>query len=116
MQIYKGGIGQWTFVMHRLTGVGVLVFLLIHVSEMGLLLLGPEIYNATMEIYRKPVFKVMEIFLVAAVLFHALNGIRIVIFDFWVDMMKYQKQLFYIEMVLFVGAMIYVTIIMLGHM
>ena len=114
--MYKGGSGQWAYILHRVTGVGVFLFLLIHIVDTALIGWGPEIYNKAMDIYRMPIFKLGEIALFAAVLFHAINGTRIVIFDFWVGAMRFQKQMFWIGAVIFVAAFIPVAWIMLGHM
>ncbi len=97
---YRGGEGMWSWFFHRLTGVAILLFLLIHILDTALV--GwPRIYNLVMDIYRHPVFHVGEVFLVAAVLFHALNGIRITLLDFFQGLMKYQRQLFYAELYVF---------------
>ena len=99
---YKGGEGQWSWMLHRVTGVGVLLFLLAHILDTALIALGPEHYNAIISIYRLPVFRVGEVALVAMVLYHALNGIRIVIIDFWPGTTVIHKQMFRAEIVLFV--------------
>jgi len=111
--LYKGGIGQWSWALHRVTGVGVLVFLLLHILDTSLIILGPEHYNTIIALYRVPAFRVMEVGLFAAVLFHALNGVRIILVDFWPDLTRVHRQLFYAELVLFVVAMIPVTYLML---
>lgn len=113
---YRGGVGQWSFALHRVTGVGVLIFLCLHILDTALIVLGPEQYNAIIALYRLPVFKVMEIGLVACVLFHALNGVRIILIDFWVDLTRFHRRLFAIQMAVFVLLMIPVVIIMGRHL
>ncbi len=113
MSRYRGGIGQWSWILHRVTGVGVLVFLCLHILDTALVVLGPDHYNAVIQLYRHPVFRVMEIGLFASVLFHALNGLRITILDVWVGLMRFHKPLFQLEMILFAVAMVPVTWIML---
>lgn len=110
---YRGGIGQWSWALHRVTGVGVLVFLLLHILDTSLIILGPEHYNTIIALYRVPIFRVMEVGLFAAVLFHALNGVRIILVDFWPDLTRVHRQLFYAELVLFIVAMIPVAYLML---
>ncbi|MFB3921443.1 MAG: succinate dehydrogenase, cytochrome b556 subunit [Terriglobia bacterium] len=80
---YRGGAGQWSWIFHRVTGVGVFLFLLIHVVDTAFIGWGPELYNKAIALYRMPFFRVGEVFLAGAVLFHALNGMRIIIIDFW---------------------------------
>ncbi len=98
---YRGGAGQVAWVLHRLTGVGVLLFFVIHVVDTMFIAYGPELYNKVMAIYRMPVFRYGEIALAAALLYHALNGTRITILDFWPELGRKQRALFYAEMVLF---------------
>lgn len=113
---YKGKEGQWSWIFHRLTGVGVLLFLFAHILDTFLIGLGPDLYNQVMALYTHPFFKVNEVFLFAAVLYHSLNGVRIVLVDFWPQGARYHRHMFYIEMGLFVAAMIPVTVIMLRHL
>lgn len=115
MTIYRGKEGQWSWIFHRITGVGVLIFLLAHIVDTMLIGWGPDIYNKMIAIYRNPFFKVAEVGLFAAVLYHALNGVRIILVDFWPDGTKYHKQMFWTVMVLFVISMIPVTFLMLTH-
>ena len=112
---YRGKEGQWSWILHRLTGVGVLLFLFIHIVDTLLVGWGPEVYNKVIALYRNPVFKVGELFLFAAVLYHALNGVRIILIDFWPSGTQYHKQMFYAEMFLFALAMIPVSFLMLAH-
>ncbi len=116
---YRGGIGQWSWVLHRLTGVGVLIFLCLHILDTSLIILGPEHYNWIIAFYRLPLFRVMEVGLFACVLFHALNGVRIILIDFWEDLTRVHRQLFYVQMACFVLLMIPVSYLMLrplvGH-
>ncbi len=101
--MYRGGSGQAAWLLHRLTGLGVLLFLLIHILDTGLVLFGAEVYNKVVKIYTHPVFRVGEVGLAAAVLYHALNGIRITVLDFWPEWSGKQRQLFYAVVALFVA-------------
>ena len=112
MSVYRGGIGQWSWIAHRITGVGVLIFLILHILDTALVMLGPEHYNQIIALYRHPVFRVSEIGLFACVLYHALNGVRILLIDFWPSLTRIHRQLFLVEMILFVTAMIPVTYLM----
>lgn len=114
--IYKGKEGQWSWIFHRLTGVGVLLFLFAHIIDTMLVGWGQEVYDKVIALYRLPIFKISEVGLFAAVLYHALNGIRIILVDFWTEGTKYHKQLFWLEMGIFVAAMIPVSFIMLRHL
>ena len=67
--------------LHRITGV-LVFFLLVHVADTALVRISPQAYNDALELYKTPLVNLMEVGLVAAVLYHALNGVRIII-DFW---------------------------------
>ena len=114
MTRYRGGTGQWSWILHRVTGVGVLVFLCLHILDTALLVLGPEHYNKMIGLYRLPFFRVMEVGLFAAVLYHALNGVRITLIDFWVDLTRLHKMLFIVQMAVMTFVMIPVAWIMLS--
>lgn len=113
MTVYRGGVGQWSWVLHRITGVGVLLFLCLHILDTFLIILGPAHYNAIIAIYRLPAFRVMEVGLFACVLFHALNGVRIIVIDFWEDLTRFHRQLFYVELTGFILIMLPVAYVML---
>lgn len=113
MSHYRGGIGQWSWLLHRVTGMGVLIFLCLHILDTALIVLGPEHYNAIITLYRHPLFRVMEVGLFAAVLFHALNGLRIILMDCWVSLMVFHETLFIVQMACFTVAMIPVAWLML---
>lgn len=99
--MYRGGTGQWAWLLHRLTGVGVLLFLLIHILDTALVLFGPEVYDRVIKLYALPLFRVSEVGLAAAVLYHALNGIRITLIDFFPVLSGRQRELFYGVVVVF---------------
>ena len=104
--LYRGREGMWTWVMHRITGVVIFFFLFAHVIDTAMVRVSVEAYNEAVETYKNPIVGIMEIGLVAAVLFHALNGIRIILVDFWSNGPRYQKQLAYGVVVLWAALML----------
>jgi succinate dehydrogenase / fumarate reductase, cytochrome b subunit len=107
--LYRGREGMWAWVAHRVTGVLIFFFLFTHVLDTALVRVSPDAYNAVMDTYKTPIVNVMEIGLIAAVLYHALNGIRVMLIDFWEQGTRYQRQMLYAMMALFVGIMIPTT-------
>lgn len=99
---YRGHAGMYAWLLHRLSGLGVLLFVFLHVIDTALIGWGPDAYNAAIALYRKTGFRIGEILLFGAVLYHALNGIRITIMDFWPQTTVVQKQLFRCVVVAFV--------------
>jgi len=98
--IYSGGTGQYAWALHRATGIGILFFLLVHIIDISLIGLGRAIYDASVEFYARPVLIPMEILLVGAVVYHTLNGIRIMTIDFTTSGYRQERMSFAIVMIL----------------
>jgi succinate dehydrogenase / fumarate reductase cytochrome b subunit len=94
--LYRGNEGMWSWVLHRITGVAIFFFLLVHILDTALVRVSPEAYNAVIGTYKTPLMGIGEIALVGAILFHALNGLRIILVDFWSKGVKYQKAMFWV--------------------
>ena len=94
--LYRGKVGMWSWVLHRITGVAIFFFLLVHVLDTSLVRLSPEAYNAVINTYKTPIIGLAELGLVAAILYHALNGLRIILIDFWRKGVKYQNVMFWV--------------------
>ncbi|KQV06075.1 succinate dehydrogenase [Leifsonia sp. Root112D2] len=96
---------MWSWVLHRITGVAIFFFLLVHVLDTSLVRISPEAYNAVIGTYKNPIMGLGELALVGAITFHAFNGLRIILIDFWSKGPKYQKVMFWIVIVLWVVVM-----------
>jgi succinate dehydrogenase / fumarate reductase cytochrome b subunit len=92
--VYKGKSGQWAFVLHRISGFLVFMFLLLHVVDVSLINVDAELYNEVHELYGNVLLRVFEVGLLLALLFHALNGIRIVLVDFFPGMVRNERKLY----------------------
>ncbi|GAA2074770.1 succinate dehydrogenase, cytochrome b556 subunit [Streptomyces albiaxialis] len=90
---------------HRVTGVLIFFFLFVHVLDTALVRVSPEAYDDTVAIYKTPLVNLMEYGLVAAILFHALNGLRVIAVDFWSKGARYQKQMLWTVMGIWVVLM-----------
>lgn len=84
---------MWSWALHRITGVTVFFFLFVHVLDTALVRVSPEMYDDAIAIYKTPIVALMEMGLVFCVLFHALNGVRVILVDFWSNGPRYQKQM-----------------------
>jgi succinate dehydrogenase / fumarate reductase cytochrome b subunit len=91
--LYRGDPGMWSWVAHRITGVLTFFFLFAHVLDTALVRVSPNAYDEIIETYKTPIVNLIEVGLVGAVLYHALNGIRVMLVDFWEKGAKYQKQM-----------------------
>lgn len=78
---YSGRTGQFSFILHRLTGLGTLLFLAIHILDTATVYFYPSLYSHAIDLYRSTPFMIGEIFLVFSVIYHGVNGARIAIFD-----------------------------------
>lgn len=99
---YRGREGMIVWILHRATGLGVLLFLLLHIFDIFLLGFGPEVFNQLLFLYSAWWARALEVFLLFGVLFHAVNGARIIIQDFWPGLWRYERELIWLELGLFV--------------
>lgn len=123
---YKGGIGQWSWLLHRVTGLGILAFLIVHIVDTFFVVAYPGLYDHTVSIYSGRIpwmtghdgqpayfwplrwaFRIGELGLIACVVFHAINGVRIVLLDLWPRRFaKHQRGMFQIAMIVFAVLML----------
>lgn len=105
--MYRGREGQWAFLLHRLSGLAILAYLLIHVISISMFMFGERAYMAVHQTYDFPLFRVGLIFIVAGVVYHAFNGLRIIVMDFTGTGVAYQRQMWYGVLALSVLATLY---------
>ncbi|MDY6051560.1 MAG: succinate dehydrogenase, cytochrome b556 subunit [Rothia sp. (in: high G+C Gram-positive bacteria)] len=104
--LYRGREGMWSWVAHRITGIAIFFFLLVHVLDTAVVRVSPEAYNAVMHIYKNPLMGMGEAALVAAIVYHAFNGIRIILVDFWKNGARKQKAMLWGVLVLWALVMV----------
>jgi succinate dehydrogenase / fumarate reductase cytochrome b subunit len=97
--VYKGKSGQWAFVLHRITGFLVFFFLLLHIVDVSLIT-RPKLYNEVHEVYGNVLLRLFEVGLLAALLYHSLNGLRIVLVDFFPEAIKSERTVLAVVMFL----------------
>ena len=98
---YRGRSGHLSWIAHRVSGLAILSFLLIHVWDTANANFYPELYKWSIAVFKHPLFALGEVGLMAAVLYHAFNGIRISILDFKPELWKHQAKSATIVWVLF---------------
>jgi succinate dehydrogenase / fumarate reductase cytochrome b subunit len=89
---YRGRSGQYSWLAHRLSGLAILSFLVIHVWDTANAHFLPGLYQWSILMFKHPVFLVGEVGIMAAVLYHAFNGIRVSLLDFKPEWWKYQGR------------------------
>ena len=113
--LYRGREGMWAWVAHRVTGVLIFFFLFAHVLDTALVRVSPDSYNRVIDTYKTPIVNLMEVGLVGAVLYHALNGVRIMLIDFWEKGVRYQREMTWAILTIFVLVMVPGTYFILKH-
>lgn len=97
--IYRGGGPMLAWLLHRISGIGMVIFVGLHVLASYLSqLFGSNIGQAINAIYQSWFFQILIFFFV---LFHAINGLRIIILDLWPELLQYQRETIWIEWAVF---------------
>lgn len=94
--LYRGREGMWSWVLHRITGTAIYFFLLVHILDTSLVRVSPEAYNVVIGTYKNPVMGLGEAALVVAIVYHAMNGLRVILVDFWPWATRHQRLLWFI--------------------
>jgi len=114
--LYRGDPGMWSWVLHRITGATIFFFLFVHVLDTALVRVSPEAYNEVIDTYKTPIVGLMEMGLVVAVLYHALNGVRVILIDFWQHGPKYQRQMLWVVLGVWIAVFIAALGVLAMHM
>jgi succinate dehydrogenase / fumarate reductase, cytochrome b subunit len=86
--------GMLAFMLHRISGIGLVAYLFLHLALLSQLRQGPQVWSAFLQIMRSPVVLFLDAVLLFGVLIHGLNGLRLTLVGFGV-LLRYQKQLFW---------------------
>ncbi len=99
-------LGHWAFILNRLTGLGILLYLGLHLVVLSMLATGPNAWDNFVSLALTPVFLSLDVILIFGLLLHGLNGIRVTLVGFGLVVDR-QKALFVSLMV--IGAIILVV-------
>jgi succinate dehydrogenase cytochrome b subunit len=105
-KLYRGDPGVWSWVAHRITGVLTFFFLFAHVLDTALVRVSPNAYDKVISLYKNPLVNVMELGLVGAILYHALNGLRVMLVDFWARGVRHQRLMLWVIIAVWVVVMV----------
>jgi len=108
------GLGMWAFWLHRLTGLAITFYLLLHILVISTVVAGTGNFDAAMVFLKAPIFILLEMGLIAAILIHGLNGTRIVLFDLGIGIKK-QKQLFITFMIVGIVPLVIAFVVAWPH-
>ena len=93
---YKGQGPFLTYVLHRIGGLGMAIFVTVHILASFLGGTGGVFINT---IYENWIF---QIFIFFCALFHAINGLRITILDLFPKLLEHSREAIWIEWVVFI--------------
>jgi succinate dehydrogenase / fumarate reductase cytochrome b subunit len=95
---YRIHLGTFAWILHRLAGLGLIFYLLIHIWVISHLTGGKESFDGIMHFLGTPLFKFLEIGLVGVIFYHMFNGLRITLIDMGV-LVERQKSLFAVTVI-----------------
>ncbi len=93
---YKGQGPMLTFVLHRIGGLGMAIFITVHILAS---FMGGKTGDFLNTIYENWLF---QIFIFFCVLFHAINGLRITIVDLFPKLLPYEREAIWVEWAVFI--------------
>lgn len=88
-------IGNWAWLAHRISGAGIAAYLVAHILVISSALAGGANFNQTLASVQTPLFLALDIILIGVIIFHMLNGFRILLFDLGIGV-RHSKQLFWV--------------------
>jgi len=107
---------MWSWLLHRITGATIFFFLFVHVLDTAVVRVSPQAYNEVIETYKTPLVGLMELGLIAAVLYHGLNGVRVILIDFWEQGPRYQRLMLWVIAIVWLLVMVPATVVIGIHM
>lgn len=98
--------GMISFMIHRVTGIALVFYLVLHIITISAYRRGPEAFNASIAKYDNPFGHFLEYLLLLAVLTHLLNGVRITLVDFF-NLSRFQERMFLWCVIIFLLVALY---------
>jgi succinate dehydrogenase / fumarate reductase cytochrome b subunit len=77
LDVRRRGLGMWAYTLNRITGIGLVVYLYLHLCFLSLLLKGPSAWDSFVAVARSPFVLTLDLILLAGILIHGLNGLRL---------------------------------------
>lgn len=112
---YRGGVGMLAWVLHRVSGLALSAYLVLHIYDLRSAQRGAASFNETLAVFQAPFWKVMDLLLLAAVAYHMLNGIRLLAFDGGWGV-RNQRQLFWIAFVGTIAVLLFSAVMTFAYL
>jgi succinate dehydrogenase cytochrome b subunit len=97
--VRRRGTGHWAFSVNRVTGLLLVGYLYLHLAVLSMLLFGERAWGRFLDIATTPVFLGLDVVLVAMLLTHGLNGLRVALIGTGIAPSRH-KAMFYTMFVL----------------
>jgi succinate dehydrogenase / fumarate reductase, cytochrome b subunit len=98
LDVRRRKLGMWAYVLNRTTGIGLVIYLYLHLVVLSSLLRGPAAWDSFVALARSPFYLALDVILLAGILIHGLNGLRIALTGFGIGVGA-QKAIFTVLMV-----------------
>jgi len=105
--------GSWGFMLNRITGLGLVLYLAMHMIVLFQLTRGAEAYDSFIQLMKNPIFIIGELLVIAAGIMHGINGIRIGLTSFGIAV-RYQLTMLIIAGIISAGGILFFAMHMLG--
>ncbi len=92
-------VGGWAFILNRIAALGLVFYLYLHLFVLGKLAQGPQAFDQFIAAAKSPFYILGELLVIAAALYHGLNGVRVILTSFNIGVPQ-QKQMFYAALLL----------------
>ena len=112
---YRGGVGMLAWLLHRVSGLVLSAYLLLHIYDLRAAQRGAQAFDEALAVFQSPFWKVMDLLLLAAVLFHTINGIRLLLFDAGIGINN-QRQLFWLAFGLTIAIFLFSAVMVFTHL
>jgi len=105
IDVRRRKLGMWAYALNRLTGIGLVVYLYLHLGVLSQLARGQSSWDSFVSLARSPYYLALDVLLLAGILIHGLNGLRVALTGFDIGV-RAQKTLFGILMLVAAVALV----------
>ena len=97
---YRGGGPMWAWILHRVSGLAIVLFVGLHIlASFFMQQFASDLATSLNIIYESVYFQIIVFFIV---IYHGLNGLRIIILDTWPQLLEYQREVIWLQWLIFV--------------
>jgi succinate dehydrogenase / fumarate reductase cytochrome b subunit len=109
---YQGKGPMLAWILHRISGLGILLFVALHILASFL----SQQFGSDVGVFINTIYEnwIFQIFIFFCALFHAINGLRIVLLDLWPKLLEYQREAIWLEWFIFLpifGMVVFILVL-----